>query len=122
MLLAGMSEPVVRRVNGGWRIIVEIVHIRAANLGGPRYDARMTDDDRRDHPNLILFCDPHHDLVDERPERYTIETLLGGRLSARRLPARRCGGSGRSPQQVSRRSSKKASNNTTLRCSALSPG
>jgi hypothetical protein len=34
----------------------EIAHICAASPNGPRYDASMTDDERRDYANLILLC------------------------------------------------------------------
>ncbi|WP_204057486.1 hypothetical protein [Microbispora corallina] len=36
----------------------------------------MTDDKRRAVENLILFCDEHHELVDESPKVYTVQTLL----------------------------------------------
>ncbi|HEU5155687.1 MAG TPA: hypothetical protein VFU43_01730 [Streptosporangiaceae bacterium] len=35
----------------------------------------MTDDQRRDFSNLILFCDPHHDFVDDHPSIYNVEML-----------------------------------------------
>ncbi|NYF44555.1 hypothetical protein [Streptosporangium sandarakinum] len=57
-------------------MIVDYAHIRAAEIGGPRYDARMTDDERRDVSNIMLFCPPHHDMVDDRPDWYSVEMLL----------------------------------------------
>ena len=41
------SEPVVRFINNDPRVNVQIAHIRAAEPGGARYDANMTDEARR---------------------------------------------------------------------------
>jgi hypothetical protein len=74
----GCPEPVLRDVSGQMHRIAEIAHIRGADPGGARYSRRMTDDQRRDLPNLMLFCDPHHDIVDEKDNEkiYTAEVLL----------------------------------------------
>jgi len=74
----GCPEPVLRDVGGQMHRIVEIAHIRGAYPGGARYSRRMTDDQRRDLPNLMLFCDPHHDIVDAKDNQkiYTAEVLL----------------------------------------------
>jgi hypothetical protein len=51
-------------------------HIRAANPNGPRYVREMTDEERRDLPNLVLLCTGHHNAVDGRDrDKYTIELL-----------------------------------------------
>lgn len=73
----GCPEPVLREVDGKIRLIVEVAHIRAAFPDGPRYDEMMTDDQRRDLPNLLLLCRPHHDEVDDEKnvEIYTAEVL-----------------------------------------------
>lgn len=53
-----------------------IAHINGAFPGSARYDPRMTDDERRSFPSLILLCKPHHDLVDRiRPNDYPAELL-----------------------------------------------
>lgn len=62
----GCPEPVLREVNGQMHRICEIAHIRGAYPGSARYDAAMTDDQRRDLANLILLCNPHHDEVDAK--------------------------------------------------------
>ena len=55
---------------------VEIAHIHGANPGSPRYDATMTDEERRAFANLVLLCKPHHEIVDKRhPDRYPPELL-----------------------------------------------
>jgi hypothetical protein len=73
----GCPEPVLREVNGQMHRIVEIAHIHGAYPGGARFDEAMTNDQRRDLANLMLFCDPHHDEVDakEKEEIYTPEVL-----------------------------------------------
>lgn len=72
----GCPQPVLRHVEGEPRIIVEIAHIHAAEHNGPRYMEKMTVDERRHFSNLMLFCDPHHDLVDDRPDYYTATMLF----------------------------------------------
>lgn len=52
------TEPVMRFVEDRWRMNVDRAHIRAARPGGPRYDPRMTDEERRDYGNLILLVLP----------------------------------------------------------------
>jgi hypothetical protein len=55
---------------------LQIAHIRAAERGGPRYVANMTDEQRRAFSNLILLCKAHHDIVDKlRVQDFSIETL-----------------------------------------------
>jgi hypothetical protein len=55
---------------------LDIAHISAAHLDGPRYRADMTDHERRDWPNLILLCAPHHRFIDhQRPGDYPAEIL-----------------------------------------------
>lgn len=40
----------------GFTIIGQIAHITAANSRGPRFDPTMTNEERRDLPNLLMFC------------------------------------------------------------------
>jgi hypothetical protein len=55
---------------------VQIAHIAAAEPGGPRFDASMTDEQRRSIDNLILLCQAHHNLVDKvRPEDFPADEL-----------------------------------------------
>ncbi|WP_422647330.1 hypothetical protein [Actinoalloteichus caeruleus] len=72
------QEQVVRMASDGTAVVLaEISHICAAQKGGPRYDASMTDDDRRAFPNLLLLCTYHHKLVDGEVTsiQYSVETL-----------------------------------------------
>lgn len=50
----------------GETVISKICHIEAASVDGPRYNVSMTDDDRRHFNNLILLCDEHHSMVDNK--------------------------------------------------------
>ncbi|WP_218939738.1 HNH endonuclease [Lutibacter citreus] len=45
-------------------VLGEIAHICAASSEGPRFDSKMTDDERRSFNNLILLCDEHHKMID----------------------------------------------------------
>ena len=55
---------------------VHIAHIEGAEFGSARYNEKMTNEERRSFPNLLLLCVPHHDLVDHKePGQYTVEML-----------------------------------------------
>lgn len=56
-------------------VIGKICHINARNKGGPRYDAKQSDDERNSFANLVLMCGNHHDQIDKQPELYTAEVL-----------------------------------------------
>jgi hypothetical protein len=51
-----------------------ICHIEAANPGGERYNANMSDQKRADYENLILLCIQHHDETDD-VETYSVDIL-----------------------------------------------
>lgn len=57
--------------------IGELVHISAAETGGPRYDINMSDDERRAFANLMLMCPTHHKIIDKPAlvHKYPVETL-----------------------------------------------
>jgi len=59
----------------GATIVGKICHIKAANPGGPRYDANQSATERHDFGNLILLCGKHHDVIDDDEESYTVERL-----------------------------------------------
>lgn len=58
-------------------IIAKICHIEAADVGGPRYNVAMSDDDRRSYDNLILLCDECHTIIDNpaNAKSYTVSLL-----------------------------------------------
>jgi hypothetical protein len=43
----------------------QICHIEAANVGGPRFNPNMTDEERRACGNLVLLCYKHHRETDD---------------------------------------------------------
>jgi hypothetical protein len=73
----GCPEEVLREVDGEFFGVAAIAHIKAAYPNGARYDARMTNDERRDLKNLMLLCGPHHLTVDDvkQTDYYTVELL-----------------------------------------------
>lgn len=60
----------------GISIISKICHIEAASKEGARYNARMNDDERRHYNNLILLCDEHHTIIDNKENEGKFPTLL----------------------------------------------
>ena len=49
-----------RLVNDRNQFIGQICHIEAAELGGERFNATQSDEQRRSYGNLFLLCYPHH--------------------------------------------------------------
>jgi len=60
----------------GISIISKICHIAAASKEGPRFDENMTDDERRGFDNLILLCDEHHVMIDNKENETQYPTQL----------------------------------------------
>ncbi len=60
----------------GISIISKICHIAAASNEGPRYDEKMTFDERRGFDNLILLCDEHHVIIDNKENESLYPTSL----------------------------------------------
>jgi hypothetical protein len=52
-----------------------VCHIKARSIGGPRYDAQQTEEERHSFANLILLCSRHGKIIDSEPERYTVDKL-----------------------------------------------
>jgi hypothetical protein len=59
-------------------------HITAASPGGPRYNASLIPEQRRDASNGIWLCRTHGDLVDGDDKNFTVEMLLGWKRDAER--------------------------------------
>ena len=60
----------------GISIISKICHIAAASNEGPRFDKNMKDDERRGFDNLILLCDEHHVMIDNKENESKYPTPL----------------------------------------------
>jgi hypothetical protein len=71
----GCTKPLI--ASDGETIISKICHIEAASDDGPRFNPRMTDEDRRHFSNLILLCDEHHRIIDNKANenKYPVELL-----------------------------------------------
>ncbi|MFF3672438.1 hypothetical protein ACFYYS_00485 [Streptomyces sp. NPDC002120] len=71
-------ESLVEEHRGLQSINVEVAHIRAERLGGPRYDPGFTKENGKvnSEPNLMLLCLKHHKRVDDHPDAYPTEELL----------------------------------------------
>ena len=59
-------------------------HIMAASPGGPRYDPRLTSDERRDQKNGIWLCGTHAKLIDSDESHFTTEELFNWKILAER--------------------------------------
>ena len=75
------SEPKCKRpviAEDGITVVGKVCHIEAASSKGPRYRKEMKDDERRSYDNLILLCDEHHSIIDNKKNEgeYTKELLL----------------------------------------------
>lgn len=68
-------HPLIAR--DGETIIGKISHIEAASPNGPRWNPKMTDDQRRHFENLILLCDECHSIIDNKvnEDKYTVDLL-----------------------------------------------
>jgi hypothetical protein len=51
-------------------------HITAASKGGPRYDARLSSDERKSTDNGIWLCQNCAKLIDNDEQRYTSDLLI----------------------------------------------
>jgi hypothetical protein len=56
-------------------LIGEICHIVARQAAGPRGQSALTAEQRDRYANLILLCRNHHKLIDDNPEKYSVEVL-----------------------------------------------
>ncbi len=58
-------------------VVGQVAHIKAQNIGGPRYDAHQTPEQRHGFDNLILLCAVHHIEIDASGnlDMYTVDRL-----------------------------------------------
>lgn len=56
-------------------LVGELAHIRAAAAGGPRFDERMSNEDRRAANNLMLLCANHHKVIDRDADAWPVQAL-----------------------------------------------
>jgi hypothetical protein len=60
---------------GGVAILGEMAHIVAERPDGPRGNSPLPIGERNKYENLILLCNVHHQLIDDKPQTYTVERL-----------------------------------------------
>ena len=60
----------------GPSIVGDEAHVVAREPDGPRGQSELPLDRRDEYDNLILLCKVHHKLVDDQPNRYTVDWLL----------------------------------------------
>lgn len=65
-----IDENTEKKVNIG-----EAAHIKAASVGGPRYDPNQTDKDRASFGNGIWVCKTCHTKIDSNEDFYTVSFL-----------------------------------------------
>jgi hypothetical protein len=56
-------------------VLSKIAHIVAESRDGPRGNYPLSIDERNKENNLLLLCGKHHDIIDNTPQRYTVERL-----------------------------------------------
>ena len=77
----GCNHPIF---NDDGLYIAQLCHIKAANVGGQRYDENQTDEQRRAPENLLFMCHRHHkETGPQRPAPIAVFQPL-------RIEARRC--------------------------------
>jgi hypothetical protein len=69
-LTSGPQEDPTKAVNVG-----VAAHITAASPGGPRYDSRLSPEERSGHENGIWLCQNCAKLIDNDPVRFTVDGL-----------------------------------------------
>ena len=53
----------------------EVCHIKGDKPSSPRYDHNQSDSDRHGPDNLVIMCNVHHKIIDDNPEKYSVEYL-----------------------------------------------
>lgn len=65
-----------RLVNHKGQWVGEVCHIEAAMPGGERFNAAMSNEERRAKANLVLLCHDHHVETDD-PDEFSVSVLQG---------------------------------------------
>lgn len=77
----GCTAPLVNERN---QFIAQVCHIESAEVGGERFNATQTDEQRRSYDNLILLCYPHH-IETNDVALYSAERLRSIKVEHERL-------------------------------------
>jgi hypothetical protein len=80
-------------------VLGEIAHIVGESPDGPRGVSPLSKTDRGRVENLMLLCNRHHQLIDDKPDLFTVEKLL--QMKADHEVAVQKGVTGRLPSALS---------------------
>ncbi len=56
-------------------VLSNISHIVAQSKDGPRGQYPLPPEDRDKESNLLLLCENHHTIIDDQPQKYTVERV-----------------------------------------------
>ena len=59
----------------GSTIVGEECHIEAQSEGGPRFNEKLNSKQIDSYENVILLCPTHHRIIDDNPQKYTVDVL-----------------------------------------------
>ncbi|WP_421198375.1 hypothetical protein [Aeromonas enteropelogenes] len=83
------SMPQCRVITGGAKLLRDntfsigvAAHICAASPGGPRYDSKMTKEQRKNYKNGIWLCQTHARMIDVDPSRFPVDMLISWKNDA----------------------------------------
>ncbi len=68
------TTPLVDPASG--KVTGRICHIKGRSVGGPRYDANQSEEERHGFQNLILMCPIRHDVIDADTTTYSVDYLI----------------------------------------------
>ena len=61
-------------------IVGELAHIEGDKPNSARYNSSSEDNERNSPCNIIVLCNTHHKVIDDQPEKYTVEVLKDMKL------------------------------------------
>ena len=56
-------------------VVGQVCHIKGEKKGSARYDDGQSAQERHGFDNLILLCGPHHKVIDDDEETYTVDRI-----------------------------------------------
>jgi len=64
-------------INEQFLLVAQLAHIEGSSIGGPRYNALQSDEERHGYKNLMFLCYPHHKEIDAsiNIKKYTVKKL-----------------------------------------------
>ncbi|MEZ4941271.1 MAG: HNH endonuclease signature motif containing protein [Saprospiraceae bacterium] len=62
-------------LEGDTSIVGDEAHIIAKEIDGPRGREEYPMEKRNDYDNLVLLCKKHHKIIDDHPEKFSVEFL-----------------------------------------------